>query len=246
VITTIHQPENFPHIGFFNKMSKADTFIILDNVQYRKNYFQNRNQIINTKGVPEYVTTPVQLKGHMSSNIADIRINNDIDWSTRNLKQIYSAYKDHPYFDDCYPDIEKLLNHKYDRLIELNMSIISYFMHKLSLQSNIVYASDLPSNEGHKTDLLVNLCKSVGTSVYIAGNSGKDYLEVEKFNYEGIYVASHEYTPIPYSQYSKDNVFVPFMSTLDAVMNIGFEETSKLVRLGGISEDELRKKEILR
>ena len=45
---TIHQPEHFPYMGFFQKMSSADLFVVLDNVNFRKNYFQNRNKIIST------------------------------------------------------------------------------------------------------------------------------------------------------------------------------------------------------
>ena len=34
---TIHQPEHFPYMGFFEKMAMADLFVILDDVQYKKN-----------------------------------------------------------------------------------------------------------------------------------------------------------------------------------------------------------------
>ena len=36
----IHQPEHFPYMGFFEKMSVADVFVILDDVQYKKNNFE--------------------------------------------------------------------------------------------------------------------------------------------------------------------------------------------------------------
>ena len=37
----IHQPEHFPYMGFFEKMKSADLFVILDDVQYKKNNYQN-------------------------------------------------------------------------------------------------------------------------------------------------------------------------------------------------------------
>ena len=46
---TIHQPEHFPYMGFFQKMESADLFVILDDVQYTKNNFQNRNKFLNKK-----------------------------------------------------------------------------------------------------------------------------------------------------------------------------------------------------
>jgi hypothetical protein len=46
LIVAIHQPEHLPWLGFFNKIDQADLFVLLDVVQFRKNYFQNRNRIL--------------------------------------------------------------------------------------------------------------------------------------------------------------------------------------------------------
>ncbi len=35
----IHQPETFPWAGYFNKMMNSDLFIILNDVQYKKNKY---------------------------------------------------------------------------------------------------------------------------------------------------------------------------------------------------------------
>ena len=54
MVVTIHQPEHFPYEGFFQKMEASELFIILDNVNYRKNYFQNRNKLLNNNDVEEW------------------------------------------------------------------------------------------------------------------------------------------------------------------------------------------------
>ncbi len=36
-----------PYLGFFDRIKKADVFVVLDNVQYQKNAFINRNKIKN-------------------------------------------------------------------------------------------------------------------------------------------------------------------------------------------------------
>ena len=51
---TIHQPEHFPYMGFFEKMAMADLFVVLDDVQYKKNNWQNRNKFLNKNGVEEF------------------------------------------------------------------------------------------------------------------------------------------------------------------------------------------------
>ena len=71
---TIHQPEHFPYMGFFQKMSEADLFIVLDNVKFRKNYFQNRNKLLNKSGNEEWFTVPVEKKAS-SKIIRDVLTN---------------------------------------------------------------------------------------------------------------------------------------------------------------------------
>ena len=39
---TIHQPEHFPYEGFFQKVSTADLFVVLDNVKFRKKLFSKQ------------------------------------------------------------------------------------------------------------------------------------------------------------------------------------------------------------
>ncbi|HHT9160132.1 MAG TPA: WbqC family protein [Candidatus Brocadiaceae bacterium] len=45
MIIAIHQPQYLPWIGYFDKIDRSDVFVLLDNVQYKKNEAQNRNRI---------------------------------------------------------------------------------------------------------------------------------------------------------------------------------------------------------
>ena len=54
----IQQPEHIPWVGFFNKMAKCDLFVYLDNVQFKKRYFENRNKIKDSKKII-WLTVPV-------------------------------------------------------------------------------------------------------------------------------------------------------------------------------------------
>ena len=48
---SIHQPDFIPYFGFFNKISKSDTFVIMDNVQLSRSGWTHRDQIKTKKGV---------------------------------------------------------------------------------------------------------------------------------------------------------------------------------------------------
>ena len=86
MIVSIHQPEHFPYLGYFQKMADADAFVLLDNVNYRKNYFQNRNRFMNKNGVEEWFTIPVP-KDSVKMNIKDVVVS-DTNWRDKVLKQI--------------------------------------------------------------------------------------------------------------------------------------------------------------
>ena len=92
-----HQPAYLPWGGFIERISLSDVFIILDDVQFEKNSFTNRNQIKTSNG-PTWLTVPVSLKGHTSSSIKDIEIANNKPWHKKHWKTIQQNYKKSPFF----------------------------------------------------------------------------------------------------------------------------------------------------
>ena len=58
MIVSVHQPQYIPWIGYFHKIRSSDLFVLLDNVQYKKREFQNRNKI-RTKEGSIWLTVPV-------------------------------------------------------------------------------------------------------------------------------------------------------------------------------------------
>ena len=91
---TIHQPEHFPYMGFFQKIQSADIFIVLDNVKFRKNYFQNRNKILTKNGKEEWITVPIE-KLSNSKKINEVRVK----WPHNGRKKILSKIKQNLNFD---------------------------------------------------------------------------------------------------------------------------------------------------
>ena len=76
---TIHQPEHFPYLGFFQKMESADLFVILDDVQYTKNNFQNRNKFKNKNDVDEWFT--IELEQHANSKLIKDAVLDYVDFN---------------------------------------------------------------------------------------------------------------------------------------------------------------------
>lgn len=168
MIVTIHQPEHFPYMGFFQKISIADIFVVLDNVNYRKNYFQNRNKIRSSSGEDIWLTVPVEKKA-TSKNIKDVVTSKDNKWRKKIIRTIYQEFK---------LDMTEIYSH--EKLIDINMSSIRWALEKLNLNPKIVFASELNAR-GSKSELLADLCKKVKATRYVSGPSGKNYLNLSFF-----------------------------------------------------------------
>ena len=169
MIVTIHQPEHFPYDGFFQKMSRADLFVVLDNVKFRKNYFQNRNKIKSRSGDDLWITVPVE-KSADSKDIRDVMTSTDPNWRKKVSKTIQ---------ENLGVDLKHIYEH--DKLIDINMSSIKWCMDKMGIKKQMVMASSLEVS-GSKSELLVNILKRVGAKKYLSGPSGRDYLDLSLFD----------------------------------------------------------------
>ena len=226
MILTIHQPEHLPWLGYFNKMAKAEKYVILDSVQFEKNYFQNRNKIIGSNGV-QWLAIPVQMKGHMSNTISTTKIAGDERWKKKYLNTIQMSYSKHPFFKEVFPVVEKAINIETNLIADINISIFMAFADKMDMHPEFVRSSNL-NIQGLKSDLILDICKATNASMYIAGPSGRDYLDIQSFKEAGIEVKFNDYNHPKYPQ-RKTKEFVPYLSSLDLFMNCGFEEGREVI-----------------
>jgi len=164
----IHQPEHFPYEGFFQKLKLADIFVILDDVKFCKNNFQNRNKIKLLSGKVQWITVPVEKKATRKI-IKDVTVSADVIWRKKINQTIFQNLK---------TDISDI--YMYDKLVDINMSSIKWCMVRMGIETPIVMASEL-NVKGHKSELLANIVRAVDGREYISGSGGRDYLNDEYF-----------------------------------------------------------------
>ncbi len=163
----IHQPEHFPYMGFFDKMRSSDLFIILDDVQYTKNNWQNRNRFLNKNNVEEFFTVQVE-KNANKKHIKDVLTVNG-PWRSKNPKKIKQNFN---------IDIEHMFQYK--KLIDINMESIRWGALQLNINTPILFSSMLNiSTSGSQR--LADICSNVNATEYISGNGGKAYLDESLF-----------------------------------------------------------------
>ena len=211
-----HQPAYLPWGGYIKRIALSDTFIVLDNVQFEKNSYTNRNKVKTANGT-SWLTVPVNLKGHTSNSIKDIAIENNQPWPKKHWKTIQQNYGKSPYFSLHEEFFTQMYTKKWVFLHELNSHFLKYVLDILEIDTNIVYLSDTDVT-GRKQDLILELCQYFSASEFIFGPLGKDYVEEKKFNESNIQLHFHEYTSPSYEQLWGD--FIPNLSILDMLMNV--------------------------
>ena len=224
VIVTIHQPEHLPYFGFLDKVNKSDIFVILDDVQFKKNSFQNRNQILTPNG-PKWLSIPVEMKNLENKDINAREVKGE--WKQEYRNKIVEAYRKHPFFDENIVWIDELLALESDLLIDYNMFAIRKIFELAGINTKIIFSSELGIHT-FKTQRLFDICLRLNATGYLAGQGAIDYLDTDVF--KGINVLRHTFV---HPEYPQDNseTFVPYMSSLDFLMNVGTTGLRKMLEV---------------
>ncbi|MFH0754197.1 MAG: WbqC family protein [Candidatus Omnitrophota bacterium] len=229
MICAIHQPQYLPWLGYFDKIARADVFVFLDNAQFKKNEWQNRNRIRNARGW-QWITVPV-LHDH-GQLINEVQMNPAVDWRREHVRSIELNYAKAPFFKECWPELRSVYDEPWPTLGALNMALVIRLVAFLGITTKIVTASALGVSTT-KTQRLVDICRGVGCDAYLAGAGGTDYMDFDLMHACGISVTVQAYRHPVYPQaWSRAEAdFQPFMSILDLVMNCG-ERSLEVLRDG--------------
>lgn len=213
---TIHQPEFLPWLGFWDKARASDVLVLLDNVPFRKNYFQNRNKA--RTAAPEgwtWLTVPVLLGGNSGQAIAEVAVNPVGDWRRKILGTVEQNYRKAPCFDAVFPEFKALLESPWPRVADLNCALIGWMAPYFGVGARQVRASSLAA-EGTSSALILSLCRATGAGRYLSGISGRDYLDLPSFEAAGIPVDFQEFRHPVYPQLREP--FMPCMSGLELML----------------------------
>jgi len=238
-IVAIHQPEYLPWLGFFKKMMNSEIFVFLDDAQFTKKGWQNRNQI-RTKDGMTLLSIPVH--AHSYPKINEITIDNNKNWSKRHKKSILFNYAKAPYFEEFKDFIESVFEKKFEYLVDLNAEIIKRVMNELKIKSKIIFSSDLKiSKKG--SDMVLDICKAVGADYYITGTVwAQSHLRIDEFKKSNIHVEFQKFQHPTYKQFHGE--FMPGMSIIDLLFNEGKDgakeilENSVVSPSGNVTMDE--------
>jgi hypothetical protein len=218
MIVSANQPYFFPYPGFFYKAHRSDVFVILDDVQFpRGTTWITRNRFKNHRG-SLWMTLPVRKKGLGLQKINTVRICQDGRWAKKHLQSLKNAYANAPYVKDHLNFLEGLFSTKFEKLMDVNLKIIRYLMKHLQIDAKIILSSELDI-KAKGDQLLVEMCRKLGASRFLAQSPAIKYLDADKFQKAGIRLTDVKPPSPVYPQLWGS--FIPNLSALDLVLNCG-------------------------
>lgn len=218
MIVAVHQPQYLPWLGYFDKIRIADVFCYLDNVQYRKNEWQNRNRIKTAQNW-QWLTVPVHYR--FPQKINEVEINNSVNWKKKHLQALITNYSKAPYFKDYITPLEDLFTKDWELLSEFNIGLLERLREFLNLHDKPAIPASSMVLRDDPTERLIDICKAVGADTYLAGQDGRTYMDLERFRANGITVITQEFKHPVYPQLYDE--FQSHMSIVDLLFNCGPE-----------------------
>jgi hypothetical protein len=213
----IIQSNYIPWRGYFDFINSVDEFIFLEDVQYTKRDWRNRNRIKTATGV-RWLTIPVTLENGRSSRIDEVKTAYP-EWADEHLKTLHHAYARAPYFDSYFPLLAQVYRSLTTSLSEINRSLISAICELLGITTRLSVSSSYP-HTGTGDARLVSLCQAAGATHYLSGPTARHRLDEGAFAAAGVSVSYMEYSGYPvYEQVHPP--FEPAVSILDLLLCTG-------------------------
>ena len=214
--TAIMQPYIFPYIGYFQLIHAVDEFVFLDNVNFIKRGWVNRNCIL-INDEKKLITFPCN---KISQN--KLIQNTEIDMTSKEysklIRTIKLAYRKAPYYNEVIPIIEKTLQSNFKTISELAIFSVKSVANYLQINTKFRISS-IEFNEvknAMPSDQLIQICKALNSKKYINAIGGQKLYEKEYFykNSVDLYFLKPEINS--YKQYNKE--FVGGLSIIDVLM----------------------------
>lgn len=223
----ILQTNYLPWLGYFHLMNSVDVFVHYDTVQYDKHGWRNRNRIKNREGDFQWLSVPVLTKGLGAPILKEVKIDNTQKWQKQHLGSIRQFYGKSKHFEEFFPVVEKELGKQRVFLNDLNLELINLFSNLLGISTQVVMASDIKTEETEKNSKVIEITKKVGGTSYLSGQAAKDYIQPQMFTDAEVELQWHEFPHPEYPQLHGE--FLSHLSILDALFNIGSQETRQLI-----------------
>ena len=174
----------------------ADVLVYLDDVQFTRRDWRNRNIISGERG-PRWMTVPLKNSGNYDSLIHEMVIS-DFSWWKSHLSLLENTYCDQRHYRELRTQLHSVFQslHGIESLSDINRKVNDWIFSTLKVATSIRDSREIPSLH-KKSERLVEICKLVGANEYISGPAARAYLDEALFDMNSIRVRWVDYSKLP-------------------------------------------------
>jgi hypothetical protein len=226
------QPAFLPWQGYFGLIKNADVFIFLDDFQFSAQSYHQRNRLFIYPGKIGWYTVSVAKDESFLKPLNETVVNEDISWRDKIWARVVQNYTKAPFFNDLALPIKECLFAEYKSLAALNMALISHICGLLDLNTKFYYSSDFASTQKRSLRVL-ELLREFNAKIYLSAYGAFGYMREDGlFPVTDIEVLFENFIPSTYRQLGSKDEFIPYLSVLDALFNVGPKHTAQLIAQG--------------
>jgi len=221
----IMQPYFFPYVGYFSLIKHVDEFILLDEVQFIRHGWIERNRILKPVEGWQYFKVPLEYHSR-ETRIKDIVIDNTQGWKDKIIAQLQHYKRVAPYFRSVMGVLDRLFSCEYFDIGKLNKEALEVVCDYLQFHTPIKTFSmmDLEIEPVNSPDeWALNISKALQADDYWNPPGGKEFFDKSK--YEANHIELHFHKSILQEYDQKRIMFEPALSIIDVMM---FNEPEKI------------------
>ncbi len=223
------QPYSFPYLGYFNLIESCDKFVFLDDVNFIKKGWINRNYIL-LNGKPFRFSIPLR-ENSQNLKINNLRIDKSSNFFRKFKNTLYYSYQKSPYFEEVIEIIETIFSDENTLISDLAIksikSIYSYMGLNKEFYKSSVLAKKMSTYSGQRR--LIEITKLLGGSEYKNLPGGKDLYSKNSFEFHGIDLKFINPLLPEYNQFNNSSSFINKLSIIDMLMNVNPNECKNMI-----------------
>ncbi|MFF9147191.1 WbqC family protein [Streptomyces sp. NPDC014861] len=186
----IHQPNLFPRLSTLAKLYAADTWIVLDDVQFARRDHQHRTRLAPLQDADRWrwLSIPTHLPHGRRTAIRDAHIVDPARARNRTesmLRQEYGTSRHWPTLrsalDPVWPAFDT------GRTAVVAEASTRALLNLLGWRGRVVKASTFPTHPG-RSRRLADLTQAAGADIYLCGTGGMTYLDPTPFTSQALTV----------------------------------------------------------
>lgn len=225
----IMQPTYFPWAGYLNLIGRVDVFVFLDDAQYERGTWHNRNRVLLPDG-PRWLTVPAR-REFLGQAINQVRVDAAGDWREKHLRLLAQSYARHPHAADMLGLAGLIRDAALDSLAALNVSVATALARALGITTRLLRSSELGA-AGRRSERVIAICERLGCDEYVSPAGAAQYLAEDRFTERtAVHLSFSDFVPAPYPQAGRRD-FVSHLSILDVIANLGLPGAAGYVSAG--------------